>query len=149
LNTSLVPDDLDGARGILNATVLSLPLWGLILALWLLLTRAEESSSMWADESRRSVQQCEVQKIQFAILERDPPLKHYSTPTRHCEQIPIPSRFRGIGGPRGHVWLVQMSGPFTHTDTKCYRTIPTVWKGVKFRSRVRFSALGGYGDGSE
>jgi hypothetical protein len=34
LNTSLVPDDLDGARGILNATVLSLPLWGLILALW-------------------------------------------------------------------------------------------------------------------
>ena len=38
MNTSLVPDDLDGARGILNATVLSLPLWGLILALWHLLT---------------------------------------------------------------------------------------------------------------
>ena len=101
MNTSLVPDDLDGARGILNATVLSLPLWGLILALWHLLTSgggSEESSSMWADESRRSVQQCEVQKIQLAILERDPPLKHYSTPTRHCEQIPIPSRLRGIGG---------------------------------------------------
>ena len=41
MNTSLVPDDLDGARGILNATVLSLPLWGLILALWHLLTWAE------------------------------------------------------------------------------------------------------------
>ena len=38
LNTSLVPDDLDGARGILNGTVLSLPLWGLFLALWHLLT---------------------------------------------------------------------------------------------------------------
>jgi hypothetical protein len=38
LNTSLVPDDLAGARGILNGTVLSLPLWGLILALWHLLT---------------------------------------------------------------------------------------------------------------
>ena len=90
MNTSLVPDDLDGARGILNATVLSLPLWGLILALWHLLTsgggypehRSEESSSTWADESRRSVQQCEVQKIQFAILERDPLLKQHSTPTR-------------------------------------------------------------------
>jgi len=42
MDTSLVPDDLDddldGARGILNATVLSAPLWGLILALWHLLT---------------------------------------------------------------------------------------------------------------
>jgi hypothetical protein len=42
LNTSLVPDDLDGARGILNATALSLPLWGLILALWHLLTSGGE-----------------------------------------------------------------------------------------------------------
>jgi len=30
-------DDLDGARGILNATALSVPLWGLILACWQLL----------------------------------------------------------------------------------------------------------------
>ena len=43
MNTSLVSDDLDdldGARGILNATVLSVPLWGLILGLWHLLTSA-------------------------------------------------------------------------------------------------------------
>jgi hypothetical protein len=42
MDISLVPDDLDddldGARGILNATALSAPLWGLILALWRLLT---------------------------------------------------------------------------------------------------------------
>jgi len=59
LNTSLVPDDLDGARGILNATVLSLPLWGLILALWYLLTSgggypllADGNESLWVDDPR-------------------------------------------------------------------------------------------------
>ena len=30
-------DDLDGVRGILNATAFSIPLWGLILGLWQLL----------------------------------------------------------------------------------------------------------------
>ena len=30
-------DDLDGARGFLLATMLALPLWGLVLAVWYLL----------------------------------------------------------------------------------------------------------------
>jgi hypothetical protein len=36
--TSRIPDDLDVARGFLHATLLALPLWGLVLALWYLLT---------------------------------------------------------------------------------------------------------------
>jgi len=42
LDTSLISDDLDGARGILHGMALSLPLWGLILVLWYLLTTVRE-----------------------------------------------------------------------------------------------------------
>ncbi|MGH7346411.1 MAG: hypothetical protein ACREK4_15955 [Candidatus Rokuibacteriota bacterium] len=38
MNISRIPDDLDSARGFLHATMLSLPIWGLLLALWYLLT---------------------------------------------------------------------------------------------------------------
>jgi hypothetical protein len=38
MDTSRLPDDLDVARGFLHATMLALPLWGLVLALWYLLT---------------------------------------------------------------------------------------------------------------
>jgi hypothetical protein len=38
MDTSRIPDDLDVARGCLHATMLSLPLWGLLAALWYLLT---------------------------------------------------------------------------------------------------------------
>ncbi len=36
--TSRIPDDLDVVLGVLYATAMSLTLWGLVLALWYLLT---------------------------------------------------------------------------------------------------------------
>jgi hypothetical protein len=66
---------------------LASPDLGRRVSLW---HRSEESGSTWADESRRSVQQCEVQKIQFAILVRDPPLKHHAARAGNSEQIAIP-----------------------------------------------------------
>jgi hypothetical protein len=38
LDTSGLPDDLDFALGLFHGTMLSLPLWGLLLTLWYLLT---------------------------------------------------------------------------------------------------------------
>jgi hypothetical protein len=38
MDTSGLPDDLDVALGFFHATVFSLPLWGLLLTLWYLLT---------------------------------------------------------------------------------------------------------------
>jgi len=33
-----LPDDLDAARGFFNATMLSLPLWSVVLTVWYVLT---------------------------------------------------------------------------------------------------------------
>jgi len=38
MDTSGLPDDLDAALGFFHATMFSLPLWGLLLTLWYLLT---------------------------------------------------------------------------------------------------------------
>jgi hypothetical protein len=38
MDTSSLPDDFDVALGLFHATMFSLPLWGLVLTLWYLLT---------------------------------------------------------------------------------------------------------------
>ena len=38
MDTSGLPDDLDFTLGLFHGTMLSLPLWGLLLTLWYLLT---------------------------------------------------------------------------------------------------------------
>jgi hypothetical protein len=38
MDPSGLPDDLDVALGFFNATMFSLPLWGLVLTLWYFLT---------------------------------------------------------------------------------------------------------------
>jgi hypothetical protein len=43
MDTSGPPDDLDVALGFFHATLLSLPLWGLVLALWYLLSSLGEN----------------------------------------------------------------------------------------------------------